>query len=338
MDKDLEFCFQQFIQDQRAALKSERAAYEEYLKVIEQLEELAKARDQVLKAAPSIFGALYDTAREGCQKIARELIGIAPSLERILCSEHIDHISTRLLISETLNPSVLNNELYESIEKYRSRGHDCLEDWHYKKLQTTIASISKQISDNEVIRKERENYFSRRGKQWDQALNTPGMKNALIRSAFKNINSDIINAQEDRLVEMRNRHENDLHNGYFMDNLFNRITNRVNYVVKENYEKVKQEWQEKLKDFVKEGHFKSEDFKQEYQKNQEEFYVRECQLNDLEYKLYLNLRNELLRPEWNRTYGNEPGNTYWDGSQDRGGRPYYCPVGWKRYAIKVTET
>lgn len=51
-------------------------------------------------------------------------------------------------------------------------------------------------------------------------------------------------------------------------------------------------------------------------------------------------RHEIkLHPEFNRTYG--PGHTYWTGSlndgRDRGTYPYFCPVGWKRYAIDVSD-
>ncbi|CAF3071504.1 unnamed protein product [Rotaria sp. Silwood2] len=46
-----------------------------------------------------------------------------------------------------------------------------------------------------------------------------------------------------------------------------------------------------------------------------------------------------LHPEWNLTYA--IGHTYWKGALnddiDRGNQPYYCPVGWKRYALYVTD-
>ncbi|CAF4705262.1 unnamed protein product [Rotaria sp. Silwood1] len=46
-----------------------------------------------------------------------------------------------------------------------------------------------------------------------------------------------------------------------------------------------------------------------------------------------------LHPEWNLTYAK--GHTYWEGALndgiDRGNQPYYCPVGWKRYALYVTD-
>ncbi|CAF0800059.1 unnamed protein product [Didymodactylos carnosus] len=46
-----------------------------------------------------------------------------------------------------------------------------------------------------------------------------------------------------------------------------------------------------------------------------------------------------LHLQWNRIYG--IGHTYWNGAlqdgQDRGPHPYYCPAGWKRYALHVSE-
>jgi hypothetical protein len=52
----------------------------------------------------------------------------------------------------------------------------------------------------------------------------------------------------------------------------------------------------------------------------------------------LNVNDQVLFPTWNRVYSDESGGTYWTGSLDRAGKPYYCPVGWTRFAIKVTET
>ena len=47
-----------------------------------------------------------------------------------------------------------------------------------------------------------------------------------------------------------------------------------------------------------------------------------------------------MNPQWNREYG--PGYTNWDGplndGKSRGGEPYYCPKGWKRFAIQFSET
>ncbi|CAF3352593.1 unnamed protein product [Rotaria socialis] len=49
---------------------------------------------------------------------------------------------------------------------------------------------------------------------------------------------------------------------------------------------------------------------------------------------------EVMNPKWNRVYASasgKPGGTFWSGAIDRGGKPYYCPKGWKRYALKVTD-
>ncbi|CAF4004937.1 unnamed protein product [Rotaria sordida] len=46
-----------------------------------------------------------------------------------------------------------------------------------------------------------------------------------------------------------------------------------------------------------------------------------------------------IDPRGHRIYG--PGHTYWTGSlrdgRDRGPYPYYCPVGWERYAFHVND-
>ncbi|UJR12099.1 hypothetical protein I4U23_016277 [Adineta vaga] len=46
-----------------------------------------------------------------------------------------------------------------------------------------------------------------------------------------------------------------------------------------------------------------------------------------------------LNPEFNRKYG--PGQNFWIGEikdgKNRGGRPYYCPVGWQRISFYVTD-
>ncbi|CAF1422993.1 unnamed protein product [Rotaria magnacalcarata] len=52
----------------------------------------------------------------------------------------------------------------------------------------------------------------------------------------------------------------------------------------------------------------------------------------------LNVKDQVLFPKWNRVYTRESGGTFWSGSLDRAGKPYYCPVGWTRFAIKVTDT
>ena len=47
----------------------------------------------------------------------------------------------------------------------------------------------------------------------------------------------------------------------------------------------------------------------------------------------------IMNSEWDRAYG--PGYTNWDGplsdGKSRGGEPYYCPKGWKRFAIQFEE-
>ncbi|CAF1352544.1 unnamed protein product [Rotaria sordida] len=52
----------------------------------------------------------------------------------------------------------------------------------------------------------------------------------------------------------------------------------------------------------------------------------------------LNVKDQVLFPQWNRVYSHEPGGTYWTTCLDRAGKPYYSPVGWTRFAIKVTHT
>ncbi|CAF3536292.1 unnamed protein product [Rotaria socialis] len=46
-----------------------------------------------------------------------------------------------------------------------------------------------------------------------------------------------------------------------------------------------------------------------------------------------------LNPEYDRIYA--PGHTFWEGAnndrKDRGNQPYYCPVGWKRFSLYVTD-
>ncbi|CAF1199597.1 unnamed protein product [Didymodactylos carnosus] len=51
-------------------------------------------------------------------------------------------------------------------------------------------------------------------------------------------------------------------------------------------------------------------------------------------------RNEIkLNPKWNHIYA--IGHTYWnnklDDGRDRGNQPYYCPIGWKRYSLYITD-
>ena len=48
--------------------------------------------------------------------------------------------------------------------------------------------------------------------------------------------------------------------------------------------------------------------------------------------------DQLMDPTWDKTYGPD-GDTHWTGavkdSHDRGGEPYYCPNGWKRFGVRV---
>ncbi|CAF3382465.1 unnamed protein product [Rotaria socialis] len=49
---------------------------------------------------------------------------------------------------------------------------------------------------------------------------------------------------------------------------------------------------------------------------------------------------QVMNPKWNRVYGHvlsEPGSTFWPGIINRGGKPYFCPKGWKRYSLKVAD-
>eukprot|EP01084_Bolivina_argentea_P047948 88385_1 len=47
----------------------------------------------------------------------------------------------------------------------------------------------------------------------------------------------------------------------------------------------------------------------------------------------------IMNPQWNREYG--ANHTYWKGALDdgksRGGEPYYCPKGWKRFAVQFDQ-
>eukprot|EP01083_Nonionella_stella_P013990 39353_1 len=51
--------------------------------------------------------------------------------------------------------------------------------------------------------------------------------------------------------------------------------------------------------------------------------------------------NTVMNPRWDREYGQGQGKTNWKGplndGRDRGDYPYFCPSGWKRYAIRVPE-
>ncbi|KAH3755908.1 hypothetical protein Pelo_12287 [Pelomyxa schiedti] len=49
----------------------------------------------------------------------------------------------------------------------------------------------------------------------------------------------------------------------------------------------------------------------------------------------------VMNPKWNREYGKGRGRTIWSGPQSNkrytGMRPYFCPIGWKRYAIGINN-
>jgi len=49
----------------------------------------------------------------------------------------------------------------------------------------------------------------------------------------------------------------------------------------------------------------------------------------------------IMNPRWNREYGTGQGQTCWKGAlndgKSRGGEPYFCPSGWKRYAVQFSE-
>ncbi|CAF1485876.1 unnamed protein product [Adineta steineri] len=55
-------------------------------------------------------------------------------------------------------------------------------------------------------------------------------------------------------------------------------------------------------------------------------------------ELNLNIEQEKMNERWNRNYGNNLGETHWSGPLDRGGKPYFCPKGWRRFGIKVADT
>lgn len=50
----------------------------------------------------------------------------------------------------------------------------------------------------------------------------------------------------------------------------------------------------------------------------------------------LDIQEKIMDPRWNRTYTYEygaPGGTFWTGSIDQGGKPYFCPKGNHRLKI-----
>ncbi|ETO25762.1 hypothetical protein RFI_11374 [Reticulomyxa filosa] len=56
-------------------------------------------------------------------------------------------------------------------------------------------------------------------------------------------------------------------------------------------------------------------------------------------KVYMLRTKALFNPDYDRIYS--PKHIYWDGSlndgRDRGKHPYFCPVGWKRYSLRVAD-
>lgn len=55
----------------------------------------------------------------------------------------------------------------------------------------------------------------------------------------------------------------------------------------------------------------------------------------------LKVEDKLMDPRWNKIYGwqqdTEKNIQFWSSPINQGGRPYYCPSGWKRFGIKVAE-
>ncbi|CAF1324975.1 unnamed protein product [Adineta steineri] len=52
----------------------------------------------------------------------------------------------------------------------------------------------------------------------------------------------------------------------------------------------------------------------------------------------LEVEGRRMDPRWNKNYvssSNDPTGQYWANSINQGGKPYFCPSGWKRYGIKV---
>ena len=82
-------------------------------------------------------------------------------------------------------------------------------------------------------------------------------------------------------------------------------------------------------------------FKDEFQRKLGEIKVFFMFMGTVQsYQQMQHYRNEIkLHPEWNRTYGRNA--SFWTGKlsdgRDRGPEPYYCPVGWKRHSLYVTE-
>ncbi|UJR21795.1 hypothetical protein I4U23_024870 [Adineta vaga] len=54
----------------------------------------------------------------------------------------------------------------------------------------------------------------------------------------------------------------------------------------------------------------------------------------------LKIENRLMDPRWNKKYGWAPGEPqahFWATPINQGGKPYFCPSGWKRFGVKVAE-
>eukprot|EP01103_Thecamoeba_quadrilineata_P008097 TRINITY_DN17881_c0_g1_i1.p1 TRINITY_DN17881_c0_g1~~TRINITY_DN17881_c0_g1_i1.p1 ORF type:complete len:612 (-),score=116.74 TRINITY_DN17881_c0_g1_i1:65-1711(-) len=75
--------------------------------------------------------------------------------------------------------------------------------------------------------------------------------------------------------------------------------------------------------------------------------VNRGDLNSLKLKSILignygvDIGQAVMDPKWNKEYRKGPGGTYWESDlidkTNRGGIPYFCPLGWKRYAIQVPD-
>jgi hypothetical protein len=70
-------------------------------------------------------------------------------------------------------------------------------------------------------------------------------------------------------------------------------------------------------------------------KNAQQLPVYAIKIGDFEVKL----GSKCLNSDYNKTYG--PHGTFWEGALEdeweRGPDPYFCPVGWKRFSIKVSD-
>ena len=55
----------------------------------------------------------------------------------------------------------------------------------------------------------------------------------------------------------------------------------------------------------------------------------------------LKIEDKLMDPRWNKVYGWQVDTTkdihYWSSPINQGGKPYFCPSGWKRFGIKVAK-